>query len=136
MLRELRENSPDFALFVDLQRTDAVVRFQRSQRLDENRLPAGAGVVHDSGHIGGELGLDGDHKAAIADRNDRILDLSLIHISNGVRATSSPFCSADVISSMIKSTISVAWRFESSDSLATESTISAFVKFSSLLMRH
>ena len=62
-------------------------------------------------------------------RPSRAFRLRTLNRPNGVRATSSPFFSADVISSRIRSTISVACRFVSSDSLATESTISAFVNF-------
>lgn len=56
-------------------------------------------------------------------------------LPNGVSATRSPFCKADVISSKISSTMCDADRFEISASEATESTRSALVNGVNLSVR-
>ena len=72
--RELVQNARDLALFFDPQRAHAVVRLERRERLDEERLPARARVVHDAREPRRELGLDRHDEAPVANRDDGVLN--------------------------------------------------------------
>ncbi len=68
------EDASHLALFLYLQRTYAVVRLERGERLDEQRLPARARVVDDARQSAGELGFDRNHESPVTNRHDAILD--------------------------------------------------------------
>ena len=70
---KLAEDACDLVLFRNPQRANAVVDLDGPERLDEERLPARARVVHDSRKLTAELGLDRDDEPAGTDRDDRLL---------------------------------------------------------------
>ena len=80
----------DLALFFDLQRAHAVVRFERRERLDEERLPARARVVNDARQAAGELRLDRNDEAPVANRDDAVLNrFGVLRRASGSRSTRS-----------------------------------------------
>jgi hypothetical protein len=64
----------NLAFFFDPQRAQPVIRIQRCQRLDEERLPARTRIVHDAGKLARELRLDRNHEPPFANRDDVILN--------------------------------------------------------------
>ncbi len=72
--RQLVEDSGDLLLFGDLCLAPGVAQLDDDERLDEERLPAPRGVVDDALDPAACLGLDGHDVAAIAERDDRLLE--------------------------------------------------------------
>ena len=72
--RQLVEDPGDLLLLGHLGLPPGVAQLDGDERLDEQRLPAARGVVDDALHPGPGLGLDRDHVAAVAQRDDRLLE--------------------------------------------------------------
>ena len=71
---QLAEDPRDLVLFLRPQRAHPVVRLQRFERLDEQRVPARARVVDDPRELARKLSLDRDNEAAVAHGDDRVLN--------------------------------------------------------------
>ncbi len=72
--RQLAEDARDLDVLLHAQRAHAVVRLEAFERLDEQRLPRRARVVHDALDLAGELRLHRHDVAVVAHRDDRVLN--------------------------------------------------------------
>ena len=67
------QNAGDLLLFAGAQLFEVIAHFHHSNRLHKQRCACGALVMHDAGHIGAALCLDGDAVAIPAHCNDGVL---------------------------------------------------------------
>jgi hypothetical protein len=72
--RQLVEDPLDLLLLRGLRLAPGVAELDRDHRLDEQRRAAAGRVVDDALDPGPRLGLDRDHVAAVAERDDRLLE--------------------------------------------------------------
>ena len=72
--RQLVEDARDLLGLGDLRLAPGVAELDGDERLDEQRLAAARGVVDDALDPGPGLGLDRDDVAAVAQRDDRLLE--------------------------------------------------------------
>ena len=72
--RQLVEDAGDLLGLGDLRLAPGVAQLDRDERLDEQRLAAARRVVDDALDPRPRLGLDRDHVAAVAQRDDRLLE--------------------------------------------------------------
>ncbi len=72
--RQLVQDPGDLLGLGDLGLPPGIAELDRDERLDEQGLAAPRGVVDDALHAGARLGLDRDHVATVAERDDRFLE--------------------------------------------------------------